>query len=62
MTERESDAIRAMLNFARSGVVTWAALKRKMLADGWSAEEAHQALAAIDPKVLPVDDKMEGQS
>ena len=53
MTERESDCIRAMLNISRGGVTTWAALRKKMRADGWSDDESKAALIAIDPEVLP---------
>lgn len=51
MTDRESDCIRAMLNFARGGIVTWRSLRYKMRADGWSDDEAKAALIAIDPKI-----------
>ena len=51
---RKADCIRAMLNFARNaeGVTTWAALREKMRADGWSDDESKTALMAIDPKVM----------
>ena len=51
---RKDDCIRTMLNFARNseGVTTWAALREKMRADGWSGDEVKTALIAIDPKVI----------
>lgn len=51
---RKADCIRAMLNFARNagGVTTWAAMREKMRADGWSDDESKAALIAIDPKIM----------
>ena len=49
--DREANCIRSMLNFARGGVTTWDALRKKMRADGWTDEESMAALIEIDPKI-----------
>jgi len=53
MDDREADCIRAMLNFAKSGVGTWRALREKMRGDGWSDDESMAALIAIVPNIEP---------
>lgn len=59
--EREADCIRAMLNYARDGVTTWAGLRKRMRADGWTDEESKAALIQIDPEILPPSPKERDQ-